>query len=108
MNRHDHWFGAILNPSQQRMQIRTAGSRIPGGLFQLLDIGPGDEGPAAADHHDRANRTVAFGCIESRENTFGHARTQRVHRRIVESDYGDAVSGGESYGLAHRKSVTLS
>ena len=50
----------------------------------------------AADHHNGANRSVALGCFQSRQNAFGHARAERVHGRIVDGDHGYAVARGES------------
>ena len=108
MDRHDHGLGAILNPGQQRMQIRPARRRIAGGFLQFLDVGPGDERPAGADHHDGASRRITLGCFKRGQDAFGHARTQGVHGRIVDGDHRYAVAGGEGYRLGHRKSVTLS
>jgi hypothetical protein len=88
--------------------IRTAGSRIPRGFFQFLDVGAGDESSTRADHHDGPNRGVAFGCLDSRQNAFGHSCAQRIHGRVVYSDHSHAITRGESYRLVHRKSVTLS
>ena len=112
VDRHDHRLRAILDPGQQRMQVRGR-SRIPGRLFQFLDIGPGDERSAPAYQHNGANRGIALGCFESRPNAFRHSGAKRIHGRIVDGNDSHPVATGEGArgetdSLGHQKSVTLS
>ena len=56
-----------------------------------VDVGAGDERRASADEHDRVRRGVGLGARDGLADAFGNAGAERVDRRIVYGDDGDAV-----------------
>ena len=84
--RHDR-LGAILH---RGLGLGEAGGL--GRLAELGDVGPGDEGAAAAGQHDALDRVVVGDLLEGLEQAQPHAVTQRVDGRVVDQDQGDVAA----------------
>ena len=74
-----------------------------------LDVGAGDERGARADQHDRVGAGVGDGARDRLVDRFPHARAQRVDRRVVDGDDGDADlslrSGRDQASAPRRDSI---
>jgi len=98
MDRGDHGLGGVLDALQHDVQTGSALAIAAGGdLPELFDVGPGDEGPSAADQDDGFYRVVALEQIDAGTNAFGNSWTQRIHGRIVDGDDSEVpIAGGEN------------
>jgi len=86
MDRGDHRLGRILDQCDQVGQ-RRAGAR----LAEFGDVGPGDEGLAAADQDDGANLGVGDGLVDAALDAVAQPRRQRVDRRRIQRQQGDVA-----------------
>src|SRR5262245_47837542 len=73
------------------MEVGSARSTAVRLLFQLLDVGACNKGPAGADQNHGTDGLIARSPLDRRRNAFRHTRTQRVDGRIIDRDDADAV-----------------
>jgi hypothetical protein len=67
-------------------------------LAKFTDIGAGGEGPAGASQDDGFDRGVGSNRLNGIEQRLPHRVRQRIHRRIVDGDDGDAIVARDQYG----------
>jgi hypothetical protein len=102
VNGDDHGLAVIFEFQEEREQAFTAG--LSGShLAEFFQVCAGDEGAAAADQDDGFDGGVLRDLIERFGNAFGDARAERVDRRIIDGDDGDAVFLRELHEIGHRK-----
>ncbi len=55
------------------------------------NVGAGDKAAARADQYHRLDRRVGIAALDTLDDALGHARRQRVDRRVVNGDDTDPV-----------------
>jgi hypothetical protein len=90
VNRHHDRLGRILDSQQLRQQGEFA-PLAGGDLAEFLNIGAGNERPSRADDDDRLHPGIAIGLLDPGDDALRNARTEGVHRRIVDRDDGDGA-----------------
>ena len=55
------------------------------------DVGAGDKAPSGADQHHRPDRRIGVAAFDILDDALGHARRERVDRRVVDLDDADPV-----------------
>ena len=70
-------------------------------LAKFGDVSPGDEGAAGTGEYDRLHLGVRDRRIDLFEDAATNCRAQRVDRRIVDRDDGDAIPMLRLHNLAH-------
>ena len=80
--------GLRQSSMRRSRSCRSGGGRLvaPGGVLERRDVGAGDERPPGAADHDRGDAGVALGRVERGGQALGHARAERVDRRVVDLD----------------------
>ena len=89
----DHRFLAGV---EDLMRAATVDRRRPVGA-EGADVGAGDKAAAGADQHHRADRRVGIAALDALDDALGHARRQRVDRRVVDRDDPDPVNILKAY-----------
>ena len=85
VNRRDHGFGARI---EHLVGALSRNRRWAPGA-ELADVGAGDKAPSGADQHHRLDRGVGIAALDILDDALGHARAQRVDRRVVDGDDAD-------------------
>ena len=93
VDRRDERLRRVLHPPQQRVRAGGPLERI---VFRLqrvehFDVRAGDERRSGADEHDRFGRGIRDAALDGPIDAVPHSRAQRIHRRVVDRDDGDAV-----------------
>ncbi len=85
VDRHHYGLFRIFDLRHHRRQRHTP---VTGGghFSEFANIGAGDEGSSAADHHDRLDLRVLVRCFDPGHDAVRHSGAQRVHRRIIDRD----------------------
>ena len=88
VNGRDDGLRAVFKHLSQAHGLRA--SR----LAQMLDVGAGDEPAPGADEHHGSDLRIRVRSFNAVDDALGHARTQRVHGRIV---HGDDANGAHTF-----------
>ena len=102
MNRHHHRLDAVFDVKQQGEQS-AAGLFSRRHLAEFLDVCPGDKSAAAADNDRCLDGRVAVHLIDRRPKSLWYARTESVHRRVVNRHDRDIVFYPDSHEVIHRQ-----
>ena len=80
-----------------------AGGRRPRGarLVEFPYIGPGDKGPPRADQNQGGNLRIALPRRDGIHDALGHAKTQRIDRRIDNGNNADRAALGILNEIVH-------
>ena len=70
------------------------------GLAELGDVGAGDEGAARADQDDGIDGGVGVERLRRVPEGASECLGERVHRRVVDGDDGDAALAVDAHGHA--------
>ncbi len=90
VNGRDHRLGRILDRGLHLGQRRPSRR-----LAELGDVGAGDERLAGAGQHDGLDRVVGDGLLDPRQDAGTDIGRQRVDRRRVDRQHGDAGVHGK-------------
>src|SRR5712692_2930652 len=101
VNRHHPRLGAVLDLQQQGKQSRTGSSLGLGHLDEFFDVGPSNKSAPAPDDHGCDDAVIPLDLINGGGDAFRHARTQSVHRWVVDGDDRDIVMFCKLYELIH-------
>src|SRR5271168_361839 len=102
MNSHDDWFAAILDFQKERRQLYSSASFARSDFAEFLDVRAGNESFSAAYQHGRFDGFVFVDLLNRGSNAFRHARTESIHRGIIDGDDGDAVVFSKLNEVAHK------
>src|SRR5208337_2989396 len=73
-----------------------------GHLAEFFDVGSGNESAACSDDNCSFDCGVSIYFIDCRPDGLRHARTEGVHRRVVDGDDGDIILSSAFHELVHR------
>jgi hypothetical protein len=88
VKRHDHRPGTVFDAGQQVVDIRRTGTAAPRRLFQLLDIGARDKGPAGP-RSEGTNPGILFDLAESVHQSGDDLGANRVDGRVIDDGHRD-------------------
>ena len=94
VQRHDNRFSRVLETLNDVGQMRRLGRQI-----ELADVGAGAECAARARDHDRAHRGIEDRLIQRFDEAGTHVSRQRVDRRVVDDNHGDAFVARQRHDL---------
>ncbi len=87
VNRRHNRLGIVFHAVQYAHEAGSLFAISPGRDFpEFADVRAGDERSASADQHNRLYRVIFFEFIEAGDNSFRHARTQGVYRRVIDGE----------------------
>ena len=94
MNRGDDRLRCVLDILQDRVERLGSLERLLARRHRLedVDVGACHERLAGADEHDRLDGRVVDPSCDRGLDAFQHAGAERVDRRVVDRDDGDAVA----------------
>jgi hypothetical protein len=86
MDGRDDRFGTIIEGWKHRAHGSINAFYAGCEFGELLDVGSGDKGSSAPDQDDGFDRRVGATLAQGGFNSLGHARAERIDRRIVDRD----------------------
>src|SRR6185295_15836749 len=110
VNRGDERLGGVLDALELCVRAGRTRHRVLGRPQQLegLDVGAGDEGGAGADQHDGFGGRVGDAALHRLVDLPPDRGRQRIHRRVVDRDDGDAVFQLVADKIRHEDSLLYS
>ena len=82
----DDRLGAVFEGREQGIEDRGKRLLARGELAELVDIGPAAKDLARSGEDDSLDRRVARKLLDRGDDALGHARPERVDRRIIDRD----------------------